>query len=248
MSPSTDLRENRELAEEMKFVVPRALGEEIRKWARVQLVPDPHAGGAAGDEYRITSLYFDTPEFDVFQRNGSYGRSKYRIRRYGASEQVFLERKLKTRGLVTKRRTAVPTDELARLFPGEAERKWKGSWYHERLLLRRLRPVCQIAYNRTARVTMTAHGPIRLTVDEHIECSPLSTIAFTEMPGLIVAPDDFIIEVKFRAQLPPLFKTLVQEFALAPRAISKYRLAVSVLGLAPPKDGAALPTVREAYA
>ena len=33
----------------------------------------------------LSSLYLDTPTFDVLRRNGSYGRAKYRIRRYQAA-------------------------------------------------------------------------------------------------------------------------------------------------------------------
>ena len=107
MSPSTDLRENREFASELKFVISRPLAEQIRVWGGARLAPDPNAPGESNDAYRIASLYFDTPHFDVYHRNGSFGRSKYRIRRYDASEVAFLERKLKTRGLVSKRRTVV---------------------------------------------------------------------------------------------------------------------------------------------
>src|SRR5688572_28698767 len=107
MSPSINGRENREFASEMKFLVSPALAEQIRGWARAQLSPDPYAGGEAGDSYPITSLYFDTEKFDVFHRRGSYGRSKLRVRRYGQGAVVFLERKLKTRGLLTKRRSMV---------------------------------------------------------------------------------------------------------------------------------------------
>ena len=60
MSPSTDTRENRELATEMKFLVSPALAGQILAWARQHLSPDPHATGPAGDGYEITSLYFDT--------------------------------------------------------------------------------------------------------------------------------------------------------------------------------------------
>src|SRR5436190_16885391 len=98
MSPSLDLRENREFASEIKFQVPQNVAETIVEWARGRLSPDPNATEGLSDSYQITSLYFDTDQFDVFARNGSFGRTKYRIRRYGPSETVFLERKLKTRG------------------------------------------------------------------------------------------------------------------------------------------------------
>ena len=93
MSPSTDMRENRELASEIKFLVSPELAAQIRDWAGGRLLADRHGAGLAGDAYQIMSLYFDTQRMDVFQRNGSFGRSKYRIRRYGLDEVVFLERK-----------------------------------------------------------------------------------------------------------------------------------------------------------
>ena len=126
MSPSTDVRENREFAAELKFLVSRPLAEEIRAWARSRLSPDPNASGDSEDSYHITSLYFDTEQFDVFHRNGSFGRAKYRVRRYGASLDAFLERKLKTRGLVSKRRSLLNIGELERLSEGEPDRQWTG--------------------------------------------------------------------------------------------------------------------------
>ena len=99
---ATDVTESRKYAREIKFLIDPARAAEIRDWACAQLNPDPYA--ASGDTYRTTTLYFDTPEFAVYQRRGSYGRSKYRVRRYGASDDVFLERKLRTNALVSKDR------------------------------------------------------------------------------------------------------------------------------------------------
>src|SRR5262249_17280413 len=115
MSPSLDVRENRELASEIKFQVPAHIGQSVLEWARGRMSPDPNGTGDTNDGYQITSLYFDTEQFDVFARKGSFGRTKYRIRRYGPSDIVFLERKLKTGGLVTKRRAGVEVEELRRL-------------------------------------------------------------------------------------------------------------------------------------
>src|SRR5213083_985669 len=112
LSSSTELRENREFASEIKFLVGPVLADQIRHWARARLAPDPNAEEEALGAYQITSLYFDTEQSDVFHRRGSFGRSKYRIRRYGQSEVAFLERKLKTRGFLTKRRSIVKLDEL----------------------------------------------------------------------------------------------------------------------------------------
>lgn len=215
----------------MKFLVSPALADQIRGWARARLSPDPYAGGAAGDGYQINSLYFDTERFDVIHRRGSYGRSKLRIRRYGQGEVVFLERKLKTRGLLTKRRSIVKLDELERLAETEARHDWPGYWFHRRLLARGLSPVCQISYSRTARVAMTTYGPIRLTLDENLRALPAAGLWFSEQEALPVMNDQVILELKFRYGMPALFKYLVEEFALTPRPFSKYRQAAATLGL-----------------
>jgi len=231
MSPSLELRENREFASEIKFFVPQPIGEEILEWARGRMSPDPHATDGLKDSYQITSLYFDTEQFDVYAQNGSFGRTKYRIRRYGPSQIAFLERKLKTRGLVTKRRSAAEIDELSRLEELEVEPGWPGYWFHQRLLARRLRPVCQIGYRRIARVSMTDYGLIRLTVDDEILARPIQKLAFDDVsPATRLSNDQVIIEMKFRVAMPTAFKELVERFTLNPKRISKYRLAAVALG------------------
>src|SRR6266446_3953338 len=107
-----DTREMRAHPSEIKFLIEPTTGSRIRDWARERLDPDPHGSGAFGDEYRTTSVYFDTDRFDVFHRRGSFGRSKYRVRRYGQGSFVFLERKFTKPGLVAKRRTRVALDGL----------------------------------------------------------------------------------------------------------------------------------------
>jgi len=233
MSPSIDSRENREFASEMKFLVSPELANQIRGWARGHLSADPYAGGEAGDGYQITSLYFDNEPFGVFHRRGSYGRSKFHIRRYGQGEVVFLERKLKTRGLLAKRRSIVKLDQLERLSEPEARKAWAGYWFHRRLLARGLNAVCQISYRRTARVAMTPYGPIRLTLDDDLRALLAAGVWFSEQTATPLMNDQIILELKFRYGMPALFKYLVEEFALTPQPFSKYRLAVAKLDLAP---------------
>lgn len=225
------MRENREFASEIKFLISPVLAEIIRDWARARLAPDPNAGGAAGDMYPINSLYFDTEQSDVFHRRGSYGRSKYRIRRYGQGEVAFLERKLRTRRLLSKRRSIVKLDELDRLAHTDSERGWPGCWFHRRLLARSLGPVCQISYLRTARVAMTPYGPIRLTLDENLRARPAGGLWFSDQEGALILENQIVLELKFRYEMPVLFKNLIEEFVLNSRPFSKYRLAAAALGL-----------------
>jgi hypothetical protein len=233
LSPSLDVRESREFAAEVKFQVPESVAEQILEWSAARLSPDPNASDENQiGSYQITSLYFDTDAFDVYNRRGSFGRSKYRIRRYGPSKVVFLERKLKTRGLVSKRRASVDVEELPKLDHDDPDAGWCGFWYHQRLLARQLKPICQIGYRRVAKVTMTQFGPIRLTFDRAIRTVPLGSFSFNDLtPGILLNENQVIVEFKFRIGMPVLFKELVEKFALTPKRISKYRLAVVALGL-----------------
>jgi hypothetical protein len=231
MSPSIISCERREFASEIKFMITPAIADQIRDWARGRLAPDPHAGGATGDEYRISSLYFDNGAGDVFHRRGSFGRSKYRVRRYGESGSVFLERKLKTRGLLAKRRSVLSLEELGALAGDRPVRDWSGFWFHRRLLARGLSPVCQVSYNRIARVAMSANGPIRLTLDHDLRALPVEGPRFCGETGLGLLERCVVLELKFRREAPTIFKSLVEEFALDPQRFSKYRLAAASLGL-----------------
>lgn len=229
-------RETRAFASEIKFLVPRAVGLSIRDWARRRLHADSHGDGEFGDEYRTTTLYLDSPDLDVLHRRGSFGRSKFRVRRYGDGAQVFLERKLRRPGMLTKRRTLVGLSALSRLLEDTPD-AWEGQWFHRRLLLRRLRPVCEVSYHRVARDGTSATGPVRLTLDEDLQASAADRLEFALQPNRVpVLAASMILELKYRSQVPPIFKELVADFSLRPQTASKYRL--SMLALAPdtPRD------------
>jgi hypothetical protein len=229
MLQDTDGREIRPAASELKFVVPLARAREVLAWSRGQLAPDPHASGEFGDEYRTTTLYFDTGALDVYTRRGSFRRSKYRLRRYGSDEVAFVERKLRTNQLLTKRRTSVQLDDLDRLRASARDPGWAADWFHRRVGVRRMGPVCQISYVRVARVMATADGPARLTFDRDIVTRPTGDVRFLAADGLPVLDDAFIVEMKFRNSAPTVFRTLVEQFALEPTDVSKYRRAIDTL-------------------
>ncbi|MEQ1580470.1 MAG: polyphosphate polymerase domain-containing protein [Steroidobacteraceae bacterium] len=232
--------ERREFASEIKFLIPPDRVESVRAWARVHLQPDPNGSGPDHDTYGITSLYFDTSHFDVFHGSGSFGRSKYRVRRYNGNETVFLERKTKTRTWVSKRRSLVGVETMPLLKDASATGDWPGFWFHRRLLGRQLHPVCQISYLRTARVGMAEGHPIRLTLDRDLRASARGAHAFDDRnTGTPLLDQKWILELKYRHALPAIFKRLITELAPAPQRVSKYRLAVTALGLAVPTPASA---------
>lgn len=227
-----DVRERREFAYENKFLVSPEQAVAIQLWARAHLAADTHGSGEAGDLYRVSSLYFDTAHHDVYRRNGSYGRSKFRIRRYGDSAHVFLERKTKTKALVSKRRSLVNIEELKRMQSSAPDKNRPSFWFHRRLLVRGLQPVCRISYLRTARIGFSEQGPCRLTLDRELGAQGVAAISYTEAGSAAPLMDNrWILELKYRYTLPTVFRRLLAEFAPVPQPISKYRLAIEALGL-----------------
>ena len=243
MTEYPDTRQTRTHARELKFLLDASAACAVRDWARARLTPDPHGLGPHQDEYSPSTLYFDTDDLDVFHRQRSFGRSKYRVRRYGTSDVIFFERKMRTNDLLVKRRTAAGLHELARLGLIGGDVTWPPNWFHQRLQVRNLTPICCITYHRMARLGMGAYGQIRLTLDDRLTAVATDALAFGGRTATPVAPGMTILELKFRVDMPAFFKELAEQYALVPQHISKYRLAVAALGLASLDDA---PTVTRA--
>ena len=227
------LRETRAHAREIKFLVDAARGPAIQAWMRANLAPDEFGSGPERDQFETSSLYFETGAFDVFHRRGSYGKSKYRVRRYGASPIMFLERKFRTDRVLIKRRTTAALDDFRRIESTETDPSWYGYWFHRRLLARRLEPLVQVSYVRTARLGTSPHGKVRMTIDFDLRVLPLPDRAFLPGTGLPLMQEHNVIEVKYCVQLPPIFQEVISEFGLETQAVSKYRAGLALLGLSP---------------
>ena len=232
-TPGIHLRETRARAREIKFLVDAARGPEVQAWMRANLAPDEFGSGPEHDQFETSSLYFETEQFDVFRRRGSFGKSKYRVRRYGTSPIMFLERKFRTDRVLIKRRTTAALEDFGRIEGNEPDPAWYGYWFHRRLVARQLKPLVQVSYVRTARLGISPHGKVRMTIDFDLRVLPLPDRAFLPGTGLPLMQSHNIIEVKYCVTLPAIFQDLISQFALEPQALSKYRAGLALLGLSP---------------
>ncbi|MGQ0626601.1 MAG: polyphosphate polymerase domain-containing protein, partial [Phycisphaerales bacterium] len=222
LSPSLRSRGQGTPATELKFLVGRAVGEAVASWAAQTLTPDPH-GGLAG-LYQTTTLALDTPGLDVFHRTPGYTGCKYRVRRYGSNDWVFLECKRKSGDRVSKERVTLPHDRLEAAMR-DPESHSDGGSLGRAVIDAGLRPSAMIAYARRAFFANTPEGPIRLTVDHDLRGSSAdSWNVLAPTPGTLLEPERFIVEMKFVDTLPTLLRGLVAELGLNPRSLSKYRL------------------------
>jgi hypothetical protein len=208
-------------------MISEEVARDVECWAQAHLAFDPHAVVAQGNAYRIHSLYLDTPDLAIYHRAPSHGRRKFRVRRYGSEPAVYLERKTKKQGRVSKRRTFVTDGELARLLEPAADPAWPAYWFQRRLLDRGLQPTCQISYDRTAHVGMNGEGPMRLTLDRNVTCAAAHDWRVGQAQATLqLLRNTVVLELKYRTALPTLFKRLVHDFKLSAAPGSKYRLAV----------------------
>jgi hypothetical protein len=226
---------------ELKFVVDAAVAQRVREWARQRLEADPHGTGPWSDEYCVSSVYFDTAGRDVFHRRGSFGRSKYRIRRYAQDSTVFLERKLRNGTRLAKRRTGIDVATLP-LLAGSSLNGDATAWFRRRVALRQLRPVCQVSYTRIARAAGTSDGPVRLTLDDNLTATASDSLIFQSQPGTSLLDGRCIVELKYRDRVPAIVREVVESFALRPERWSKYRAAAQALGLVPPAPELRVPS------
>jgi hypothetical protein len=219
---------------EIKFLLDGAAALAVEERVRSVLRPDPHGDPRLDGAYRITSLYCETPALDVFHKRGSYGRRKFRVRRYGESEAVFLERKTVRESRVRKRRTAVGVGDLSRLSgAGPAAAAWDGDWYLRQIVQRGLRPVCRIAYQRQAFFGLLEGYPVRVTFDRGIAGALVPGWEFRAATPERALLDGLVVcECKFAVALPAALKAVIQEFGLTARGLSKYRRCIEAFGLA----------------
>lgn len=219
---------------ELKFELSQDDVFRMKAWAVRHLRPDPH--GADG-YYRVTSVYCDTPQFDVFHRSPGYRASKLRLRRYGSADFVFLERKVKRGDQVRKRRVEVRPGELGDLatyvkgsIPPVG---WEASWFLEHALKKQVSPKCRVGYRRTAYFGVAGRQSVRLTIDENMVGVP--TDRWEAQPlqeGLELLPGRALLELKFQDQMPDLFRALLPELPPQAARVSKYRRCIRLCGLA----------------
>ncbi len=233
MSPSLlPVADLRLPAHEVKFLVTEREARHIESVLGRSLQADPHAQPYCGTgSYWTTTVYCDTPQYDIYFRQGRFRRRKYRLRRYGAADVVYVERKTKRGTQVRKQRSPLPWQDVWRLPQPAQDVPWDGDWFQRRVLKYGLSPVLAIRYRRTAYCGMGENGAIRLTFDRDIAgMLATSWIVASFEGGHRLYEDRVVCEFKFRGDMPRLFKTMVEELQLSPSGASKYRSCLASLG------------------
>lgn len=217
---------------EVKFLLTEKTAEQIETALRRGMQLDPYADPATGNAYRITSTYLDTPRLDVFHRMGRHRFRKFRIRRYGDASWNYLERKTKRKDQVRKHRSRAEFGQIAILGAPLVLATWDGAWFHRQVTRWSLAPTCQVSYLRRAYFGEVDGSPIRLTFDRALRARRVD--GWTLIPAsseIAIGGDEVICEFKFRGAMPGCFREVVEDYGIAARGASKYRRALTALGV-----------------
>ena len=206
---------------------------------------DPKTGG-----YSVEGIYYETQDINVFDKTPGYSRKKFRIRRYAGGAALFLERKFKRKGIVTKRRIELDALQLVEMLQAtprtepnpeassESSPQTELEWFVRRLDRRMLRPTLCIAYDRVAFLQMDHLGPIRLTIDRNVGCCKLNQLGFPDRSSYQgILEGKCIVELKYREAMPTTFRQFIDDFQLKVQPVSKFRHGMLATGLASPPVG-----------
>jgi hypothetical protein len=182
-------------------------------------------------EYRVRSLYFDTPGDKALREkiDGVDRREKFRIRRYpGDTDYIMLEKKSKVHGMCYKRSAKLAAAEVAAIQSGEL------SWMFndERELIRevyskmqseQLKPKTVVDYIREPFIYMA--GNVRITLDRDIRTGLFATQFMSESLPTVKAGDELVLlEVKYDQFIPDYITNVLQLGSRRAAACSKYAL------------------------
>lgn len=219
---------------EFKYRIPESTAVAIRSYIQGFVRPDPYMAGQMTDGYVISSLYFDSPQFHLFNETqlDKCNRFKLRIRGYDDNPDgcAFFEIKRKLNQIVYKSRARVAKAQIAPILynhysPADLSEKdhnclWQFVHYVQCL---RAHPIVLVRYRRQAFEGL-ADAKVRITFDRELSYQPAEQAAVkVNGPGWQKLPIDFVVlEIKFTSQFPTWVKMLVRTFNLQRQSMSKY--------------------------
>jgi len=223
---------------ECKYLIPKGMAEEIRRFTRPYLDLDFFSARAPKHRYPVHSLYLDGPANELYETTiqGMKNRFKLRIRGYDGNPDspLFAEVKRRADRVILKRRTLISRPAARALLAGHPlpEREaTQGTEFAEfRSLYARVgaRPSVYVSYLREAYEAVGAE-PARMTFDTHLHNAspdPESPFAFEGKDWEETPVDQVILELKFTDACPAWVERMIQQFQLARCSVAKYILCL----------------------
>lgn len=209
---------------ENKYLISAKEAEALLTGAGEHLVRDEHGRSV------IRNLYFDTPDYRMIRRSiekPSY-KEKLRLRCYALpthATTVFAEIKKKYKGIVYKRRIALPEGEAMSWLCEGAEppsSQIAREIEYMRRLYTGLRPSAFISYEREAFYDRDCSG-FRLTLDREIFARLERLSLCCDVGGERILPSDAaLLEIKCGGAVPLWLTRLLTDLRIYKGSYSKY--------------------------
>jgi SPX domain protein involved in polyphosphate accumulation len=222
---------------ELKYLLPR---EQVRALAQdlaLYLRPDPYSLEAGS--YQITSLYYDTADYQAYwnKLEGHRFRRKVRIRVYGdqlvtPETRVQIEVKERHNKVMAKRRVTA-SYQAARQLCGageviETDSAIEAATVREiqyMVAVQHLQPACIVSYRRRALEGGEYDPGLRVTIDTNLKGRTHHLTLLSDSPAdnhYVLPPNWAIMEIKVNIRVPYWLAELVGRYGCTLRRISKY--------------------------
>ena len=228
---------------EYKYYVPVFHLATLRSMLHPFVQSDRHAALQPDNHYTVRSIYFDTPDLDMYhtKREHLAHRMKVRLRGYNEGSEtapVFFEIKRKYEGPILKNRAITPFESVKSIFQGtpvesylpETNKADNVRRFFYQVYTRRLRPVVTCIYEREAYISnvVDPDNDLRISLDKNLRSVPFPTVSelFTERDLRYPLNDLFILEIKFNNYCPAWLKPIVSMLQLQKAPASKYVLSI----------------------
>lgn len=224
---------------EFKYLIPNEQYTALRSVLLPFIQRDRFAMKQPNGMYTVRSIYFDTPDFEMFHTkiNGIAHRMKVRLRGYNIGDDdslVFMEIKRKYEGPILKNRSDTTYGTVKKLFGGAAidelapliSNPDNARRFFYQILSRNMRPAVNVIYEREPFLgkTLDPDNDFRITFDMNLRgvAYPSVDNLYGEEGACFAYPGCFILEVKFNHYCPAWVKPVVEDFQMRKEPASKY--------------------------
>ncbi len=226
---------------EFKFLISRTQRDSIIGRFPEHIAPDSNSGPDAN--YRIYTLYYDSPERDCYweKLRGLGSRRKLRVRLYesaqaAASGACFVEIKHKHDGRGVKRRLHTTLTSAMKITGGlpSSAPIWPGeerifSEVQQFITERNFRPICCLRYDRKAFVDLAPDSDLRITFDEDIRyrMDDLESLQKGTFENCLLNEGESVMEIKVTGAVPVWLIRILSQEKCTPAGRSKYCDAIA---------------------
>ena len=221
---------------ELKYLITIEQAELFKSALRSYLTADEH--GNNNGHYKLTSLYYDSPDFRCYWEkvDGLRVRRKLRVRWYETNEslsddtRVFVEIKQRVDRITQKRRAVLPYYDAIRLC---SDRQFPENYTPEDenilgeiyafLWQYNLRPACVVRYDRQAFIGTDYDLGLRVTFDTSLSYRTRNLILHDSADSFPILPvNSAVMEIKVNERIPYWLTEMIAAHDLKMIRISKY--------------------------